>query len=252
MSLLSIKNLFFAYEAQSLFKGIDFEVHRGQFLGILGPNGCGKTTLLKLLTGVLPLQSGSILLENRELHQYSRRELARKVAVLPQETHLDFPFTALEVVLMGRAPYLGTFQWESPQDLAIAQEAMVKCDCLQFAPRDVRELSGGERERVFLARALAQEPKILLLDEPTTHLDLQHQYRTFQLLKGLHEEKQLTLMVVLHDLNFALKACERVLLLGGGQVVGDGPPEEILTESNINQVYGIQVSKTPSFSFLPS
>ena len=242
MKLFEFQNLTFSYDGISIFRGLNFSVEPREWVGILGPNGCGKTTLLKLLTGVLRPNSGHVFLKGKSLQEYSRREIARQIAVLPQETMLDFPFTALEVVLMGRSPYLGTFQWESSSDLKIARKAMEGTDSLQFAARDIRELSGGERERVFLARALAQEPQILLLDEPTTHLDLKHQSEIFKLLKRLHQESSLTVLVVVHDLNLAMQSCNRVLLLGEGQLLGDGSPQELLTEQRIEQVFGVRVN----------
>lgn len=243
MNILTAENISFGYDDRILFQHINFSIQPQEFLGVLGPNGSGKTTLLKLISGVLRPRQGSIFLKGKNLKTFSRREMAKVIAVLPQETVLDFPFTALEVVLMGRHPYLGNFGWETKHDFKVAYQAMEDTDCRQFSDQDIRELSGGERERVFLARALAQEPEILLLDEPTTHLDLKHQSETFRLLNKLHTEKKLTLLVVLHDLNFAMRACQRIILLGDRTIVQDGVPEEVLTETNIHQVYGITVDR---------
>lgn len=237
----ALEGVSLGYEAKPVLCGLDLKIREGEFVGLLGPNGCGKTTLLNLLAGVLKPTEGKIHLYDRELRSYSRREAARIVSVLPQETFIEFPFSALEVVLMGRAPYLGTFQWESPHDLEIAREAMRLTDCLDFADRDVRLLSGGERERVLLARALAQEPRILLLDEPTTHLDLQHQSEIFRLLKRLHSERALTLIVVLHDLNFAATACGRLLLLAEAKLRADGAPSEVLHPETLREVFGTEL-----------
>ncbi|MCE9624844.1 MAG: ABC transporter ATP-binding protein [Deltaproteobacteria bacterium] len=237
-----LRDLSLSYDDKPVLRGLNFEIAEGEFLGLLGPNGCGKTTLLNLLAGVLRPSDGEIFLAEKNLRDYSRRGVARIVSVLPQETFVDFPFSALEVVLMGRAPYLRRFQWEGPDDLEIAREAMRATDCLDFAERDIRLLSGGERERVLLARALAQQPKVLLLDEPTTHLDLQHQSEIYRLLKRLHHEQGLTLLVVLHDLNFAASACERILMLSGGELKADGAPAEVMRADTIRQVFGAEVT----------
>jgi iron complex transport system ATP-binding protein len=239
--ILTLEGVSFSYGSTPLFRDLSFAVGSGEFIGLLGPNGCGKTSLLQLIAGVSRPERGRVLLQGKSLSEISRSEIARMVSVLPQETFVEFPFTALEVVLMGRSPYLKRFQWEGPRDLEIAQEAMRLTDCLEFAERDVRSLSGGERERVLLARALAQEPKILLLDEPTTHLDLKHQSEIFRLLRKLHVQQGLTLIVVLHDLNFAATACQRLLLLAGGRLQADGAPADVLKAGTIREVFGAVV-----------
>lgn len=240
-TLFSLEKVSLAYDKLEVLKDLEIKIAEGEFVGVLGPNGCGKTTLLNLLAGVLRPTEGQVRLYERDLRDYSRRETARIVSVLPQETFVEFPFSALEVVLMGRAPYLGRFQWESPRDVQIAREAMALTDSLSFADRDIRFLSGGERERVLLARAIAQEPKALLLDEPTTHLDIPHQSEIFHLLKKLHTEKRLTMIVVLHDLNFAAAACSRLLMLSGGFLRADGPAEEVMRAETLNHVFGTEL-----------
>ena len=234
-----IKNISFSYGEKNIFVDISARIQDGEFLGLLGPNGCGKTTLLKLLSGVLKPKEGTIEFLQKDLREYSRKEIAHHIAVLPQDNLIDFPFTALEVALMGRAPYLVNFRWESAEDLAIVREAMEQTDCWHLARQDIRSLSGGERERVLLARALSQQPKVLLLDEPTTHLDLKHQRETFHLLQRLHREKKLTLIVALHDLNFAAQSCDRLLILNQGSAATLGTPEQVLTSEKILQVFGV-------------
>ena len=241
MAVYALEEVSLAYEIMPVLHGLDFNIEEREFVGVLGPNGSGKTTLLNLLAGVLRPSSGNIRLFDRELGRYSRRETARIVSVLPQETFVEFPFSALEVVLMGRAPYLGAFQWEGPHDLEIARESMRLTDCLDFANRDIRQLSGGERERVLLARALAQEPKVLLLDEPTTHLDLQHQAEIYRLLKRLHQDQGLTLVVALHDLNFAASACSRLLMFAKTRLIADGSPTEVMRPELLREVFGTEV-----------
>ena len=232
------------YRSKTIFDRINFTLAEGEFLGILGPNGCGKTSLLRLMAGVLKPQTGSIELDGKNLTTYSKKNLACIVSVLAQENPIDFPFSSMEVVLMGRAPYLKGLGWETALDRKIAREAMELCDCLQFADSDVRLLSGGERERVFLARALAQKPRVLLLDEPTTHLDLRHQSEIYSLLKKLHQSEKITIVIVLHDLNFAAQICNQLLLLHQQQLFAHGKPEEVLNSERIRKVYGIEVSQT--------
>jgi iron complex transport system ATP-binding protein len=239
--LLALNNISFSYNHRPVLQKISFDLSPGEFLGILGPNGSGKTTLLRLMAGVLRPQAGSIHLLDRSIQEFSPRERARMIGVVPQQFDILFPFTALEVVLMGRWPYTRLFSWESAEDLAKAREAMEVTDSLQFADRPITELSGGERERVILARALAQDPKILLLDEPTTHLDLKHQMEIYNLLLKLNREKGLTIVVVVHDLNFASMACQKILLLQEGRLVKLGDPQEVMDSEIIYQVFGAKV-----------
>jgi iron complex transport system ATP-binding protein len=242
--IFRFENVSAAYGDKEILRGLNFEIPAGEIVGVLGPNGAGKTTLLQLMAGVLRPRAGRIALDDRALDAYSRNEIARRVSVLPQDTVIDFPFTALEIVLMGRSPYLKTFQWESAEDLSLAREAMALTNCLQFADQDIRLLSGGERERVLLARALAQGPKVLLLDEPTTHLDLRHWRATYRLLERLNQEQGLTIILVLHDLNFASLICRRILLLAEQTLQANGPPQEVLQAERIERIYGTPVSAT--------
>jgi len=241
--IYSLQAVSLHYGNQVILQDLRFAIAEGEFIGLLGPNGCGKTTLLNLLAGILRPSHGEIQLYQKDLQKYSRREVARLVSVLPQETLVDFPFSALEVVLMGRSPYLKRFQWESAEDLRLATEAMQLTDCWQFRERDVRSLSGGERERVLLARALAQQPKVLLLDEPTTHLDLKHQSGIYRLLRRLHREQGITILAVLHDLNFAANACARLLLLAEGGLRAEGSPDQVLRAETLREVFGAQVQR---------
>lgn len=233
-----------AYLDKVILEGLDFEIPEGQIIAVLGPNGSGKTTLLRLLAGILPPREGELFFQERSLRDFSRRDIARQISVLPQDTVVDFPFTAFEVVLMGRAPYLNTFQWEGAEDLAIARDAMRLTDSEAFASQDVRLLSGGERERVLLARALAQQPKALLLDEPTTHLDLKHWLGIYRLLRSLNRERGLTVVAVVHDLNFASLVADRVLLLAERRVQAFGSPEETLRPELIEKIFGTPVLTT--------
>ena len=199
-----------------MLNGISLAIDRGEIAGIIGPNGSGKTTLLKLLSKVLKQESGSIRLMGRDLASMKHKEIARIVGVVPQGTSIAFSFTVREVVLMGRSPHLGILQMEQEADLKIADNAMGLTDTLELADRNIDELSGGECQRVIIARALAQEPKIMLLDEPTSYLDINHQLEIFDLIKRLNKERDLTVVIVSHDLNMAAEYCDRLILLKDG------------------------------------
>lgn len=242
MELLTLKNISLAYGDRTLLDTLNAGVVAGQLIGLLGPNGSGKTTLIKLMAGLLKPDAGEVFFQNKALPKIPRKQLGQEIAVLPQENSVGFSFSALEMVLMGRYPYLKNFQWESPQDLKIAREAMEQTNSWQFASQDIRELSGGERERVLLARALTQQPQLLLLDEPTTHLDLKHQQGIYTLLKRLNQEQGLTMVVVLHDLNFAMELCDEVWLLSQHGELQVGAPEMVLTPAQIASSFGVAVT----------
>src|SRR5271166_4830821 len=225
------------YPRVPVLHGVSIEVAAGEMLAIVGPNGAGKSTLLKVLGGSIRPDAGSVELFGRPLDSIERREFARTVASVGQENAVAFRFTVLEIVLMGRAPHLGAFRFESPHDLSIASAALERFDLRDLAARHVQELSGGERKRVFLARALAQEPRVALLDEPTAHLDLRHVAEIFGRFGELRAERGLAVVATLHDLNAAALYADRVLLLKNGSVIGWGAPDEILTEEKLREVY---------------
>jgi len=226
---------------------LSFQVAGGEILGIVGPNGSGKSTLLKLLAGLLSPQSGTILLGGRSIRQLSQQDIARFVAVVPQEYVQVFPFTVAETVLMGRFPHRKTRFWsiglegDTVADLLRAHEAMTDTDVLSLADRLVSDLSGGERQRVIIARALAQEPKILLLDEPTAFLDINHQIEICSLIGRLRAERQLTVVLISHDLNVASQYCDRVLMLKEGKLCRIGSPGETIRSDVLRSVYGCEV-----------
>jgi len=211
----------------------------GSITGLLGPNGCGKTTLLNLLAGILTPTGGSVLLDDRPLARMSRREIARRLAMVPQYTHPAFDYTALQIVLMGRHPHLGTFQLEGPDDEAIASDALRSTSAAHLAHRLYSTLSGGEKQRVVIASALAQTPSVLLLDEPTASLDLGHQFEVVSVLAGLRQ-RAVTMVVATHDLNLAAGLCERLVLMRDGRIVAQGPTGEVLTGEVIRRVYGVE------------
>ena len=235
-----------------VLRKVSLDVAAGELLAIVGPNGSGKSTLLRVLGGTMRPWQGTVELQGRALHSVDRRALARQVATVAQENTVAFRFTVLEIVLMGRAPHLGAFRFESRNDLEIAQAALDRFDLLPLAHRHIEELSGGERKRVFLARALTQEPGVMLLDEPTAFLDLKHVVGIFTRFRELASSRGLAVVATLHDLNAAAAYADRVMLLKAGQVVGYGSPAEVLTESNLRSVYEteIRVGKDPVTSQL--
>ncbi|MCL6581278.1 MAG: ABC transporter ATP-binding protein [Firmicutes bacterium] len=231
-----------AYGPRVVLAGVDLRVRPGEFAGLIGPNASGKSTLIKAVSRVLRPASGRVLLDGRDVwREMTLAEVARSVAVVPQDFPLDFPFTVEETVLMGRLPYVHRLRGEQPADLARAREAMVATGTLRLADRTLAELAGGERQRVVLAKALAQEPRLLLLDEPTSHLDLGHQVEILDLVLRLNREAGLTVLAVLHDLNLAAMYCRRLFLLGGGGLLAEGSPEEVLTPDLLRAAFGGRV-----------
>ncbi len=228
--------------------GVSLAVPTGSLFGILGPNGSGKTTLLRILAGIIEPRSGRVLLDGADIRTLSRRAVARRIAVVPQETHLAFDYSVLEVALMGRYPHLGTFSLEGPRDVGIARDALAATGTLDFAARRFSTLSGGEKQRVVIASAVAQEPKVMLLDEPTASLDLGYQMEIASLVRQLNEAQAVTIVVATHDLNFAASVCSHVALLSRGRMVADGPTDSVLTRKSIEELYGVQadVGRHPS------
>jgi iron complex transport system ATP-binding protein len=221
--------------------GVSFAVARGEILGVIGPNSAGKTTLIRLLTKVLEPARGEIRLDGRSLATLSRGQLAREVAVVPQELPPSLPFTVEQLVLLGRYPHAPRRFFETAADLAVAREAMTMTGVLHLARAPVEGLSGGERQRVVLARALAQEPRLLVLDEPTAHLDLRYQVEAVALLRRVNRERGTTVLLVSHDLNLAAEVSDRLLLLAEGRVARLGTPADVLDERTLAGVYGCAV-----------
>jgi len=241
--MLEINGLSCGYGKRVILRGVSFVIKPGEFMGIIGPNGSGKTTLLRAITGLLRPFEGTISLEGRETHEMARRELAQKVAVVTQLPEATPPFSVEEFVLMGRVPHWGRFQLlETAKDVEKAERAMALTG-IEYA-RDCRmgELSGGEQQLAFVARALAQKPRLLLLDEPTAHLDIGHQGQIMDLLRQLNKEQSLTIAVVLHDLALASLYCQRLILLHQGRLRKIGPPKRVLTKEMVEEVYQTTVS----------
>lgn len=242
--MLHVREVSFGYDwrgrsAAVVLNGVSLAASRGQIVGLLGPNGSGKTTLLRIISGTLTPRSGDVLLNGRPVASMARREIARQVAVVPQETHTTFDFTVLDMVLMGRYPHLGPFALEGASDLEIARAALAATGAAALETRPFGSLSGGEKQRIIIASALAQSPALLLLDEPTTALDLGYQFEITALLKRLNAERQTTMIVSTHDLNLAAALCGHIVLLKQGVVLAQGETAQTLTTENIRRLYDV-------------
>ena len=243
---ISLKQISFSYRTQVVLQDITLEIPRQSLLALIGPNGGGKTTLLRVMSKALKPQHGTVSLDGRPLESHSARGLAQKLAVISSEQHFEFPFSVTDVVAMGRFPHLNRLERMSDRDWKIVHEAMEKTSVLDFRNRSISQLSSGEKQRVLIARAIAQQPSILMLDEPNAHLDINHQIAVFNLLQTLNRQHQMTVIVVLHDLSAAAAFCETMVLLHRGQVVHTGTPREVITAELIQQTYGAEVTVFPS------
>jgi iron complex transport system ATP-binding protein len=241
-SPLEFRDLSFSYPGTRLFEHLSLRIDPGKVTAILGPNGSGKTTLLRLATRVLLPVSGTVSLNGSEVSGLRPREVARLVSVVPQEEATLFPFSVEETVLMGRSPWLSGFGFVSDTDRATAAECLEVVDASHLIRRDVTELSGGERQRVLIARALAQGASLLVLDEPTSHLDLRHQVAILRLLERLRAEQGRTVVVISHDVNLCSRFADRMVLLAAGEVLADGPPAEVLRPGLLSKAYGTSIS----------
>jgi iron complex transport system ATP-binding protein len=245
--VLTLKKVGFRYGDIRALEKIDLRIHPGEILGILGPNGSGKSTLLKVMDGILAPQEGEIFIRGKIIASLGRTKLAREVAMVAQESHFRFSFSTLEVVLMGRFPHLKRFQFEGKKDMEVALDALRATHALELAERSIHELSGGEKQRVLIARALAQEPRVVLLDEPTSFLDLKFKREIFQLISSLCMEKKLSVVVVSHDIDLTCQYCRRVVMLKNGSIYKMGEPDQVITPSTIEAVYQcpVLVDKNP-------
>ena len=241
MSIICANNINFSYATTPIMEDVSLNIDEAQIVAIIGPNGSGKTTFLKIINGTLFPNSGQMLIEGRDTLLWSRKDLAKTVAIVPQETATIFSFYAEEIVLMGRFPHLSNYRFEDKKDYRIVHEAMEKTDTLAFANRRFDELSAGERQRVLIARALASEPKILLLDESTVFLDLKHQMQFLALLRQLNVTQKLTVIFVTHDINLAAQHASQIILLYSGKNYAIGTPAEVITAANIKEVYDVDV-----------
>ncbi len=239
---LRINDIACRYESANVLENINFSAKEGDFVGVIGPNASGKSTLLKSMSKALKPHTGVVLLNEKDVYTLKSAEIARTLAVVPQESVINFAFTALEVVLMGRTPHLNRFEMEGTKDLIIAKKALELTNAWYLAEKPINTLSGGEKQRVIIARALAQEPKVLLLDEPTHHLDINHQLEILDLIKRLNKEERVIVIAVFHDLTSASQYCDRLILLYKGRIFAAGRVREVLTPENIEKVYGMKVT----------
>jgi iron complex transport system ATP-binding protein len=244
--LLEARGLGYHYGARPVLAGAELSLSAGEVLALLGPNGAGKSTLLRLLAGLVPPAEGEVRLGGVALASLSRRDVARQLALVPQELPVEGGFTALEVALMGRAPHLGTLALDGPGDRALAESALAEVGLAGLGGRTLAQLSGGERRRVLVARALAQQPRVLLLDEPTAFLDLGHQAQLLELCRA-RAKQGLAVAAVLHDPNLARAYADRVALLAPGQPVVVGHAAELLTRERLSALYGVALTEEPAF-----
>lgn len=237
MNLLEFKNVSGGYYNNPILNNISLKVNCGDFFGLIGPNGSGKTTLLRLASRIIFPSKGNINFSNTNIFNMEIKDFCRQVAFVSQNINSDFSFSVMEVVLMGRIPHQKRMQFETKSDIKIAEKSLSLTDTLNLKDKMINELSAGERQRVLLARALVQEPKLLFLDEPTSHLDIGHQIQILDLLKRLNKNNNLTVVMVLHDLNLASAYCNRIALIDKGEIFKEGSPQEVLTYQNIEAVY---------------
>lgn len=258
MAILEVKNLSAGYENKNVIEEISFSVERGEFITILGRNGSGKSTLIKALQNLLRNSLGEIIVDGKSIFSLNRRQIAKKIAYVPQISDLVFEFSVKEIVSMGRYIHQDRFKSSSPLDYEVLYEVMDLTQITSFKDKKIAHLSGGERQRVFIARALAQDSPILFLDEPSSHLDISYQVEIYQILKNLQEEKGKTILSTEHNINLAIPYSQRIMFLKEGKIQAQGPPKELITKENIREVFQAEVdvrenihSKLPEISLIP-
>jgi iron complex transport system ATP-binding protein len=238
-SVIEVNNVSFGYTSADVLKSISTIFSVGDFVALVGPNGAGKSTLLKIMSGLIHGYRGSVRFCGEDLSILKARDLAKRLALVPQETRMVFPFTAAEIVMMGRLPHRSRTLFDSPAEINAVREAMDLTDTAELSTKLFNHLSGGERQRVVLASALAQNPEVLLLDEPTAFLDLKHQLQFYEILERLNTQRGLTIISVTHDVNLAARYARRMIALSSGAFVADGTPDEVLTPQRIYEVFEI-------------
>jgi iron complex transport system ATP-binding protein len=242
LNSIEIKDLEFSFDKQSqVLKNISLDISKGKFYSILGPNGSGKTTLLKLISKLLSTDDHKVMIDNEDINSIKTKALSKKMAIVPQQTSVEFEFSALDIVMMGRAPHISRFSSESENDFSIVKKAMVLTNTWDLKNKSINALSGGERQRVIIARAIAQETDIVLLDEPISHLDIHHQIDLLNQMKTLNKKSGKTIVAVLHDLNLAAAFSDVIILMRNGKIHSIGKPEIVLNEETIEEVYGLKV-----------
>lgn len=245
MPVITLKNAGHRYGKHIALSDVTLETRPQELLGIIGPNGSGKSTLLKLMAGLLPASEGAVCLDGTDINELRRDAIARRISLAPQSAALPELFTALDIVLMGRTPHLGLLRYESKGDIAIACNALETTHTAHLAGKYINQLSGGERQRVVIARAIAQEAGVLLLDEPTANLDVNYQVEIMNFLRSLCRDRDMTVVIALHDLNLASQYCHRLVMLKDGRVFSQGTPAEIITPPLIREVFGLDVYVGP-------
>ena len=247
MSLLDVKSLSYMYDEKVVLDQISLGIKSGEILGILGPNGCGKTTLLKNLNKNLKPHGGCVLIDGEDMEGISKKEIAQSIAAVPQSNEIRFAFTVREIVTMGRMPFQESFRGETSADIEIINKAMEQTGLNEFADRFINTLSGGERQRAIIARAITQTPKIILMDEPTLHLDINMQFEVLDLIQKLSKENGLAVVIVSHDLPMVTRYCDRMILIHEHKVFAMGAAEEILTKENMRTVFNVdaELEKDP-------
>jgi iron complex transport system ATP-binding protein len=242
---LQVRQVYFSYLDGLVLHDINLTIEPGEMIGLLGPNGSGKTTLIKLASGILKPDKGEIKMDGSSLSQLNRKTIARSMAVVPQQFYIPFAFTTSEVVMLGRIPFIKAFAGETVADREVVNNALESVGISELSERRFDELSGGERQKVILAMALAQQPKILLLDEPTANLDINHQLETLERVRSLNLQEGLTVIAAMHDLNLASLYFDRLVLLKEGRISADGTPAQVLTEDKIREVFSTSVRVEP-------
>ena len=236
---LTVSSVSFSYGEGKAVDDVSFDAEGGEVIGIIGQNGCGKTTLLKCINALLTPSEGAVMIEDENILSMPRREIAKNIGVVSQSTTIVFPYNVLDMVMMGRYPAKNSFETYNENDLKVVQRSMAETGVEEFAERTIDELSGGERQRVLIARALAQEPRMMLLDEPTLHLDVNHQFDLMELIRRLATERKMTVIIVTHDIMLAARFCDRLIMMERGVIVSSGRTEDVLTSENLARVFGI-------------
>ena len=237
--MIEINDLVFSYNRNLILNKISFKVEDAEILGILGPNGSGKTTLLNVINGILKKDGGEILIKGKKIEKYSRKELARIMGVVPQDMVPAFDFSVFEIVSMGRYPHLGIMEPLSTKDEKIIFDALKKTGTFDLKNKSITEISGGERQRVFIARAIAQDPEMILLDEPTSNLDIRYQIEILEIIEQMRSRGK-TILMSMHDVNLAIRYCTKIALIHNGEILAFGEPEEVINENSIEIAYGIK------------
>lgn len=242
MNIIEVSNLKFGYDKNLILNDISLNIVKGSFVSLIGPNGSGKSTLLKHFNGLYNGDSGTVKVDGKEVKKYKSRDLAKKIAFVSQNTNIDYEFTVEDIVLMGRHPYKNRFEKENKHDFEIVKNALIDTNTLHLKDRLITELSGGERQRVIIAKAIAQNPEIIILDEPTSSLDINHQIEILKLLKKFNIENGTTIVLVIHDINLATRYSDEIIILKDGSILGKGNPLEVITKENIETAYTLKVA----------